>query len=133
VFGLINFTAVLEHLHDPSAVLRKTVGWLKPDGVMLIDVPSSAFLLSRAVRAFYRLSGNDFVSNTCPMHVPYHLYEFGEESFRRNSRLGGYSVVHIDMNPGGGYLPPALQLAFDKVMRWTRTGMQLLVWLRKNA
>ncbi|MDR3639313.1 MAG: class I SAM-dependent methyltransferase [Isosphaeraceae bacterium] len=132
MFDFINFTAVLEHLPDPAAILRKTTRWLKPDGVMLVDVPSSSFLLSKLIRLFYHLTGNNFVINTCPMHVPYHLYEFGVESFRRNSRLGGYSVIHVDPNPCAEFVPRMLRPLSERVMRRTWTGMQLLVWLKRQ-
>jgi SAM-dependent methyltransferase len=130
-FDFINFAAVLEHLVDPARVLSKIVTWLKPDGLMYVEVPSSAFLLSRLVRVFYRLTGADYVINTCPMHVPYHLYEFGLESFRRHGRRAAYSLVFHEYYPCGAYMPKVLIGPANSVMRWTNTGMQLAVWLRK--
>src|SRR5262249_7802320 len=56
-FEFINFAAVVEHLIDPAAALEKTTRWLRPGGLMYVEVPSSAFLLSRGVRLFYRLTG----------------------------------------------------------------------------
>jgi 2-polyprenyl-3-methyl-5-hydroxy-6-metoxy-1,4-benzoquinol methylase len=131
-FDFVNFGAVLEHLTDPAEALRKTVMWLKPGGLMHVEVPSSAFLLSRLVRLFYRLSGANYVINTCPMHVPYHLYEFGLESFVRHGPGAGYSVAFHEYYPCAGYMPQWLVLPFNAVMKWTDTGMQLAVWLRRG-
>lgn len=131
-FDFINMGAVLEHLADPAVVVEKALTWLKPDGVMQIEVPSSAFLLSRLVRRFYKLTGNDFVINTCPMHVPYHLYEFGLDSFKNHGALAGYELIFYEYFSCAGYMPAALKPVFNGVMNWTRTGMQLSVWLRKD-
>ena len=133
-FDFINFAAVLEHLTDPAAALQKTVGWLKPGGLMYVEVPSAAFLLSRLVRLFYRLTGaGGYVINTSPLHVPYHLYEFGLESFVRHGARAGYAVAFHEHYPCAGYMPRWLIGPSNAVMRWTDTGMQLAVWLRKGA
>jgi 2-polyprenyl-3-methyl-5-hydroxy-6-metoxy-1,4-benzoquinol methylase len=72
-FDFINLGAVLEHLYDPAGVLERSIPWLKPNGLMHIEVPSSSYLMSTLVRWFYRLAGSDYVINTCPMHAPFHL------------------------------------------------------------
>jgi SAM-dependent methyltransferase len=132
-FEFINFAAVVEHLADPAAALRKSVKWLKPGGLMYVEVPSSAFLLSRLVRLFYRLTlAGEYVINTCPMHVPYHLYEFGLESFRRHGARAGYTVAFHEFYPCAGYMPRWLIGPFNTLMRWTNTGMQLAVWIKKS-
>lgn len=131
-FDFINFGAVLEHIVDPAAALRKSVGWLKPDGLMYVEVPSSAFLLSRLVRWFYRLTAaGDYVINTCPMHAPFHLYEFGLESFLLHGYKAGYSVAFHEYYPCASYMPTRLVEPFNRLMGWTRTGMLIAVWLRK--
>jgi SAM-dependent methyltransferase len=132
-FDFINFGAVLEHLADPAAALKKTIHWLKPGGVMYVEVPSSAFLLSRLVRLFYRLTGAHYVISTSPMHAPYHLYEFGLESFHRHGIEAGYSVARHAYYPCAGYMPRFLIGPFNWIMKLTRTGMQLAVWLRKDS
>jgi SAM-dependent methyltransferase len=130
-FDFINFGAVLEHLFDPSAVLQKALGWLRQDGLIHVEVPSSAWLMSRLARLFYRVTGSDYVVNTCPMHPPYHLYEFGLGSFRENGEVNGYKVVYHEYYVCDSYMPRILRPVFDTVMRLTGTGMQLAVWLGK--
>lgn len=130
-FDFISFSAVLEHLADPAEALRKTVIWLKPDGLMYVEVPSSAFLLSRLVRLFYRLTGANHVINTCPMHAPYHLYEFGLKSFEKHGPGAGYALAFHEYYPCAAYMARWLVRPFNAVMKRTDTGMQLAVWLRK--
>ena len=132
-FDFINFAAVLEHLIDPAEALRKTTDWLKPGGVTYVEVPSSAFLLSRLVRLFYQATAADYVINTCPMHVPYHTYEFGLKSFLKHGKKSNYSVAFHDYYPCASYMPNFLIKPFNKVMKSTNTGMQLAVWLKKNS
>lgn len=100
---------------------------------MYVEVPSSAFLLSRIVRLFYWFTGaGDYVINTCPMHVPFHLYEFGLESFTRHGLKAGYSVALHQYYPCASYMPRWAISPFNAIMRRTRTGMQLAVWLTKH-
>jgi SAM-dependent methyltransferase len=132
-FDFINFAAVLEHLTDPAEALRKAVGWLTPGGLMYVEVPSSAFLLTRLVRLYYRLTGTDYVINTSPLHPPYHLYEFGVESFRKNGNRAGYAVAFHEYYPCAAYMPRVLIKPFNRIMSATNTGMQLAVWLRRNT
>jgi SAM-dependent methyltransferase len=132
-FDFINFAAVLEHLVDPAGALGKAVRWLTPGGLMYVEVPSSAFLLTRLVRFYYRLTGTDYVINTSPMHPPYHLYEFGVESFRRNGNRAGYDVAFHEYFPCAAYVPSILIKPLNAIMSMTNTGMQLAVWLRRTG
>lgn len=69
-FDFITFGAVLEHLYDPSEVLKKALTWLKPGGIMQIEVPSSNWLIAKILNRYYKLRGLDYVSNLSPMHEP---------------------------------------------------------------
>ena len=40
-FDFITFGAVFEHLYEPAKCLEKAMKWLKPNGVIHIEVPSS--------------------------------------------------------------------------------------------
>lgn len=132
-FAFINFRAVVEHLVDPAKVLEKVIHWLEPGGLIYVEVPSSSFLQSRLVRGFYRLTGaGEYVINLSPMHPPYHLYEFGLDSFLKHGKLAGYSVVSHQYTPCAYGLPKILKNMLNSVMRKTDTGMQLLVWLKKD-
>src|SRR3990170_2595049 len=72
-FDFISFGAVLEHLHSPSLAIERALDWLKPGGVIQLEVPSSRHLVPRALNLYYRLRGTNFVTNTSPMHSPFHL------------------------------------------------------------
>jgi 2-polyprenyl-3-methyl-5-hydroxy-6-metoxy-1,4-benzoquinol methylase len=121
-FDFITFGAVLEHLYSPRAALDRAFHWLKPGGIIHAEVPSSRWLVSKLVNAYYRLCMTNLVTNLSPMHSPYHLYEFGLRSFKRyevaRHEIEVCSIPHFPLKP---------------VLRWimgrTGTGMQLTVYL----
>ena len=131
-FDFISFGAVLEHLYDPSDSIIKALKWLKPNGIIHIEVPSSGWLVNRIINLFYKFQRTDYVGNISPMHEPYHLYEFGLKSFENHAKQHGYSVAFHEYYVCQTYMPKLADYLLKPYMKWTNTGMQLCVWLRKN-
>lgn len=131
-FDLIAIGAVLEHLYDPSDALAKATSWLRPSGLIWVEVPSARWLLSRGLRALYRMQGLDYVINLSPFHSPYHLYEFTPMCFGLNGRRNGYELAERRIHPANTYLRGLADRAITRLMRQTHSGMQLEVWLRKG-
>jgi 2-polyprenyl-3-methyl-5-hydroxy-6-metoxy-1,4-benzoquinol methylase len=131
-FDFISFGAVLEHLYDPSESIKKALKWVKPNGLIHIEVPSSKWLTNKIINLFYALRFSDYVGNISPMHEPYHLYEFGLDSFKRNSKIHDYTIAHHEFYVCETYLPKIMDVIIKPYMQRTNQGMQLCVWLRKN-
>lgn len=129
-FDFISFGAVLEHLYDPSAAIDKALTWLKSDGIIHVEVPSSDWLIHKLINMFYGIKFNGYVGNLSPMHIPYHLYEFSRKSFQYHG-VGKYEIAHSEYYICRTYLPRYLDFILKPLMRATKTGMQLCVWLRK--
>ena len=133
-FQLITFGAVLEHLSHPSSSITKALKWLQPGGLIHLEVPSADYLISTLINFYYTLIGTSFVTNTSPMHSPYHLYEFTPESFvkcadkNKSFEIIFYEYFVCSAEPFPEFLQPVLK----KVMNVSKTGMQLSVWLRKK-
>jgi ubiquinone/menaquinone biosynthesis C-methylase UbiE len=131
-FDFITFGAVLEHLEDPDASIRKALGWLKEGGIIHIEVPSSDWLIAKLINLVYRLLGTKFVTNLSPMHGPFHLYEFSLKSFDENAKKNGYEIAHyqyyVCRQP---HVPKSIQPLLGWYMKKYNKGMQLKVWLRK--
>lgn len=132
-FDFITFGAVLEHLFDPSQAIARSLAWLKPNGVIHIEVPSSDHLVPKLTNLYYRLIGTNFVTNISPMHIPFHIHEFTLDSFRKNGANIGYDIAQYYYDVATIYnfprfLHPPLRFIMDR----TSTGMQLTVWLRKK-
>lgn len=132
-FDFITFGAVLEHLYDPSEAIKKAMSWLKPNGIMHVEVPSSDWLISKIVNLYYRIYGLDYVSNISPMHEPFHLYEFSLKSFEQNANRNQYDIMHVEYYVCATYMPKILDILLVPYMQLTKQGMQLCVWLKKNA
>lgn len=131
-FDFISFGAVLEHLRDPANSLNKALSLLKQDGLIHIEVPSSKWLTSRILNFLYRVRGLDYVTNLSPMHPPFHLYEFSLDSFIMNGKILGYGVVDQAYYVCPTYLPTFLDPIIRPIMKYTNTGMQLCIWLKKT-
>ncbi|HSF96546.1 MAG TPA: class I SAM-dependent methyltransferase, partial [Thermohalobaculum sp.] len=131
-FDLITFGAVLEHIYNPSEAIVRALRWLKPEGVIHVEVPSSDHLIAKLINAYFTLAGTNFVTNISPMHVPYHIHEFTLDSFRRNGLRSGYEVLEHHFDVASIYhLPKVMHPLLRAIMARTNTGMQLTVWLRK--
>ena len=131
-FDFITFGAVLEHLYDPNLSIKKALSWLKPGGIIAIEVPNSNWFFAKLFNLVYKVSRKDYVTNLSPMHEPFHLYEFTPESFKENAELNGYEVARIENWVGEVYGPKYLKKYIKKYMVKSGQGMQLMVGLRKN-
>jgi SAM-dependent methyltransferase len=129
-FDFVCLSAVLEHVHNPAAVIERALTWTTRGGLLFVEVPSARWLLGRLLNLAYRAQGLDYVTNLSPMHPPYHLYEFTLESFARHSRRAAYEIVEHRFHPCETFLPRGASAIATKLMAATSTGMVLHVWLR---
>ena len=106
--------------------------WLKPGGLMYIEVPSSDWLVNKIINLVYKIKGKDYVANLSPMHEPFHLYEFGIDSFLKNAENNGYEIADKEFYVGDTYLPKLLDPFIKPYMKRTNKGMQLALMLRKK-
>ena len=132
-FDFITFGAVLEHIYDPSNAIEKALNWLKPGGLIQIEVPSSQWLTNKIYNLIYRVQGLDYVGNISPMHTPFHLYEFGLKSFELHSKKHKYEIAEHQYFICDTFLPRILDPLLKPLMSKTDTGMQLNIWLRKTG
>lgn len=131
-FDFITFGAVFEHLYHPATILEKAFTWLKPGGIIHIEVPSSRHLISRLMNIFFTLRGTNYVTNLSPMHTPFHLYEFSLKSFGELGKKLNFSIVEHRYDVCEVFMFPRVFHPFLKTwMKWTKTGMQLTIYLRK--
>ncbi|MFN8310901.1 MAG: class I SAM-dependent methyltransferase [Chitinophagales bacterium] len=131
-FDFVSFGAVLEHVYDPALCIERAMKWLKPNGILHIEVPSSDWLIHKIWNIYYALTMSEFVSNISPMHEPFHLYEFGLTSFNANAKKLGYEVAKSEYFVCRTFMPKLLDKILVPYMDRTNKGMQLVVWLRKK-
>ncbi len=131
-FDVILITAVLEHLYYPANVIDKLMDWLKPNGLLFIEVPSSKWFTNKLYNLFYKITGKDYVGNLSPMHEPYHLYEFAYKTFAKHATKAGYEIADHKYYVCDTFLPKIFDPFFKWYMNKTNTGMELAIWLRKK-
>jgi SAM-dependent methyltransferase len=130
-FDFIYFGAVLEHLYKPSEALNTAIKWLKPGGLIYINVPSTKWLIAKMVNFQYKIRLRNYVCNISPMHAPFHLYEFSLKSFNLNAKINNYNIVYHDYSVCETFLPKVFDKVMKKIMHTTNTGMELNIWLKK--
>ena len=132
-FDFITFGATFEHFYHPAECLKKAMRWLKPNGLIHIEVPSSKHFFATLVNAYNRLRGTNYVTNLSPMHDPFHYYEFSEKSFEELGKKLHYKIVKREYYVCDIMFFPKI---FHGLLHWymkkTNTGMQLTVWLKKD-
>ncbi len=91
-FDVVTMWHVLEHTEDPGAVLAQLRSWLKPDGMLVIEVPNVEATCQSPTSTFHEA----------------HLYNFNVVSLRRLARKHGlYESTHI-ISPDGGNITMCL-------------------------
>lgn len=131
-FDFITFGAVFEHLYHPAKSLEMALKWLKSNGIIHIEVPSSQHFMAKIINWYFRMRGTNYVTNISPMHPPFHLYEFGLRSFEELAKKLNYSIVNYHYDVCSiSHVPKLLHPFFRCYMKLTNTGMQLTVYLRK--
>lgn len=131
-FDVIFFAAVLEHLYEPAMIINKIMKWLKPGGLVFIEVPSSKWLVNKIVNIYYKFRCSDYVANLSPMHPPYHLYEFSKKAFEIHAAKNNYEIADYRYPICQTFLPKILDPILKAYMKNTNTGMDLSIWLRKK-
>jgi SAM-dependent methyltransferase len=89
-FGSVVLSQVLEHVHDPAAVLQQVRPSLRPDGSLYVVVPNTASLWRHAF-------GRDWVH----WHVPFHLWHHTRRSLALLLTQNGYGLERArNVTPG---------------------------------
>ncbi|HTB51582.1 MAG TPA: class I SAM-dependent methyltransferase [Ferruginibacter sp.] len=132
-FAFATIGAVFEHLYHPAQSLKKILSWVKPNGIIHIEIPSSNYLMSKIINFYYRIRGTNYVTNLSPMHSPFHLYEFDLESFKKLATSLNFEIAFFEYHVGGiSFAPKVLHPLLRKYMKLTNTGLILSVYLRKK-
>lgn len=103
-FDVVTCLRVLEHPDRPQAVLRKVRDWLKPRGVLYLQVPNADAPEARAFRPYWY-----------PLELPRHLYHFSAASLRNLGIFCGIEPVLLKTLPET-YLEQSVHYLFDDLV-----------------
>lgn len=104
-YDVILLAAVLEHLYEPAAVLRRVSDALVPGGLLFVDVPNEASLTMRAGNLYMRLRGRAWSVNLSPTFPPYHVVGFSPASLRFALESAGLRVHRMEVQRWANDLP----------------------------
>jgi SAM-dependent methyltransferase len=90
-YDLITMRHVLEHVHDPVALLQRTHTLLKPDGELIVQVPNIASAEARV-----------FGKRWQPLELPRHLSHFNRSTLDNVLVRAGFAVHGIKADPHPG-------------------------------
>lgn len=85
-FDVITIWHVLEHTQDPLSVLKRLQGWLRPDGMLVVEVPN--------VEATCQAPGSTF-------HEA-HLYNFSTDTLSAMAARAGFVIEESALSSDGG-------------------------------
>lgn len=101
-FDVVTLWHVLEHLHNPTLVLREVHRVLKPGGRIMVEVPN-----------FQSIDRVLFKSYWYPLELPRHLYHFGPRTLRALLGQCGFEVDSIRGTPAAIPVTASLQLLWN--------------------
>jgi SAM-dependent methyltransferase len=81
-FDVVTAFHVLEHVPDPVAMIRRMLGWLAPDGLLIVEVPNAGGLGARI-----------FGKAWAGLELPRHLSHFSPETLTRAVEQAGGRVT----------------------------------------
>ena len=96
-YDVVLLPAILEHLYDPMACLRRVRAALRPGGLVFIEVPNEMSLAMHAANLYMRLRGRDWAINLSPTFAPFHVVGFSPVSMRTAIERAGLSVRVIEV------------------------------------
>jgi 2-polyprenyl-3-methyl-5-hydroxy-6-metoxy-1,4-benzoquinol methylase len=117
-FDAITAFDVLEHMYQPVEVLKKVKTWLKPDGIIFLQVPN---ILSWEARWF----GSYWFG----LDVPRHLFHFSPRSLVTIGRTLGFEDLSVTTVPIS-YLEHSFNYVIDGMLR--KIGLRRGSMRRKN-
>jgi SAM-dependent methyltransferase len=103
---LITMFHVIEHVHDPAAVLRKLAGWLTSGGVLALETPNRDSLDARMFQS--GLWGG--------YHIPRHWHIFTPEGIQRLLDQAGLEIIDVRYQPGHSFW----LYSFHHALRYSR-------------
>ena len=96
---------VLEHFHQPRAVIRRAFEWLKPGGILYMMVPNIDSAGARLFRSYWYA-----------LEVPRHIYHFSPTSLSALCQTEGFQQVSVTTHRQL-FIEPSVRYIIDDIYR----------------
>jgi len=94
-YDVISFNDVFEHIPDVTTILNACQSHLNPDGLLVINLPSSSGFFYRLSKMFFKLGKPGFFERLWQKDLPSpHLHYFNSDNLSRLVQSNGFSVEH---------------------------------------
>lgn len=145
-YEAIFMLAMLEHLYDPMAMLRRANKALVSGGIAVINVPNEVTsVVSRAGNVYVKVAyGKDWTMSLSPTFSPFHVVGFSPNSLENALNRTGFDVVSLETVSGVNGLPVngskqkfesfglSITLMMGKIADKFRLGNEIWCWARKR-
>lgn len=109
---VVNFGAVLEHVHDPHQLIEAAKETVRPGGLVVFSVPNFAGWGARV-----------FGPTWWPLELPRHLLHFTPETLMRLANGHGLEILELRMPPRTNWM--RLSVSRTRTMRKTERSFPL--------
>jgi SAM-dependent methyltransferase len=99
-FDLVTLNHVLEHVEEPVPLLRSIAAYLRPGGLLFVEVPNCDSLFLRLTDLYFRLRGLPWSSRLSPLHPPFHRFGYTRRSLAFALGRAGFAIVARRTFPG---------------------------------
>lgn len=104
-FDVITGFDVLEHLSEPRQIMAKLAAWLKPGGILYIQVPNTDSAEARVFGTYWQ-----------GLELPRHLFHYSPTSLKVLAESAGLGVVSLDTRRNAT-VGTSLRYVWDDVFR----------------
>lgn len=105
-FDVVFLNAVIEHVHDPDALMASVAQLTHPGSVLFVDTPRDPNLVTFIGNATQRLVGKSSVYNLSPSWPPFHVFGFSPKTLKLLLDKFGFDLLELHCHTGNTAVPP---------------------------
>lgn len=92
-YDIVTMWNLLEHLPDPCMAMKKVRNLLKPDGILVLEIPVRDSLIHWLVKGVYKFSLGRIKRPLFLVYGIHHLQYFSKRSIQRFLEVNGFEVA----------------------------------------
>lgn len=94
-YDLVTMNHVFEHIENPHETLELIKSFLKPDGMLFIEVPNTDSFFLKLIDFYYKIKRLNWSSRLSPLHPPFHKYGYNKAALTYILKEHNYNVESV--------------------------------------